>query len=84
MVAPTIFMMAISSFRLKVASLIVFCIMNTLTIKRMMIRATETMLTMFRTVIKPWAISREALTSAIPCTSRMRRMVSAMRVRSSI
>ena len=61
----------------------VFCMMNTLTTNKMAISTADTTLTMLRTVIKPWASSRESLTSAMPLTARMAASVSTMRDRSS-
>ena len=57
LVAPTMRMMAISSLRSKVVSLMVLEIMNTDTINKMAIRATHTTVATFRTVIKPLVIS---------------------------
>ena len=55
MFAPTIFMMAISSRRPKVASLMVLVMMNTDTNTSMTISTRETMLTMFLMVTKIFA-----------------------------
>ena len=57
LVAPTIRMMAISSRRSKVVSLMVLEMMNTDTTNKMTIRATHTTVATFRTVMKPPAIS---------------------------
>ena len=51
-VAPTIFMMAISSRRPNVASLMVLVMINRDTAMRITIKTTETTLTMFRNVMK--------------------------------
>ena len=57
LVAPTIRMMAISSRRSKVVSLMVLEMMNTDTTNKMAISATQTTVATFRTVMKPPAIS---------------------------
>ena len=57
LVAPTIFIMAISSRRSKVVSLMVLEMMNTDTTNKMAISATHTTVATFRTVTKPPAIS---------------------------
>ena len=67
-VAPTIFMMAISSRRSKVVSLMVLEMMNTEMISRMAIRAMLMTPAMLRTVMKPLEISWSARTLAIPST----------------
>ena len=55
LVAPTIFMMAISSRRSNVVSLMVLEMMNTDTSSRMAMRAMLMMLATLRTVVKPSA-----------------------------
>ena len=57
LVAPHIFIMAISSRRSKVVSLMVLEMMNTDTTNKMAISATHTTVATFRTVTKPPAIS---------------------------
>ena len=57
LVAPTIRMMALSSRRSKVVSLMVLEMMNTDTTNKMAISATHTTVATFRTVTKPPAIS---------------------------
>ena len=69
LLAPTIFMMAISSLRPKVASFIVLAMMKTETISSTTMRMSDTTETMFLTVMKPRLISRFAFTSAMPRTS---------------
>ena len=69
MVAPHIFMMAISSRRLKVASLMVLAIMNRLTANRITTRITATAPAMLRMTVKPSAISGADLVLATPVTS---------------
>ena len=61
LVAPTIRMMAISSRRSKVVRRMVLEIMNTDTTNKMAISATQTTVATFRRVMKPPAISSEAL-----------------------
>ena len=68
-VAPTIFMMAISSRRSKVVSLMVLEMMNTEMISRMAIRAMLMTLAMLRTVMKPLEMSWSARTLAMPSVS---------------
>ena len=53
LLAPTIFIMPISSRRLNVASLMVFCMMKMETMNRMTMRIIEITLAMLRTVMKP-------------------------------
>ena len=57
LVAPTMRMMAISSRRSKVVSLMVLEMMNTDTTSRMTINATHTTVAMLRTVMSPSEIS---------------------------
>ena len=86
LVAPTIFIMAISSRRSKVVSLMVLAMMNTDTRNRMAIRATLMMVAMLRMVMKPSLSSSYALTfpSPMPGTSSIKSAVSDIRDRSSI
>ena len=69
LVAPHIFIMAISSRRVKVASLMVLAMMememSTSITTRMMAKAVATL----RSMTKPSAISREACTLAMPSMS---------------
>ena len=67
--APTIFMMAISSRRVKVASLMVFVMMKKDTTISITISIREMTLTMFLAVMKPSAYSRCAFTLATPSTA---------------
>ena len=76
MLAPTIFMMAISSRRPKVASLMVLDMIKTDTNTRMTISTRDTTLTMLRTVTKKSAYSRWAKTFAIPSTASRSALVS--------
>ena len=66
LLAPTIFMMAISSLRVNVASLMVLDIMNSDTTRSTTIRIAVMTLTTLRTVMKPFAMLTSALTSATP------------------
>ena len=68
-VAPTIFMMAISSRRSKVVSLMVLEMMNSDTISKMAIRAIEMAPATLRTVTKPAEITSSARTSSMPATA---------------
>ena len=65
-VAPTIFMMAISSLREYMASLTVLEMMNSETTNRTVTMTSEAMFSTFCTVWKPSAISKCATTSATP------------------
>ena len=73
-------MMAISSRRVKVASLIVLLMMKKLTIMRMIIRASEMRLTTLRTEINASAYSICAFTSATPSTASMSGFVCSIRL----
>ena len=68
-VAPTIFMIAISSRRSKVVSLIVLEMMNTDTSSRIAMSAMHTIPATLRSVIKPPAISSSTRTPPTPCVS---------------
>ena len=83
LVAPTIFMIAISSLRPKVVSLMVFDMMKTATIKSITMRMIETAATTFRKVTMPFEISIGALTSSMPVTCPICVCVSCMRLMSS-
>ena len=66
LVAPTIFMMAISSRRSNVVSLMVLLMMNTDTNSSMAISATEMTPATLRTVVKPLATASSARALAMP------------------
>ena len=66
LVAPTIFMMAISSRRSKVVSLMVLEMMNTDTSSNMAMRAMEMTPATLRTVVKPLATASSARALAMP------------------
>ena len=67
-VAPTIFIMAISSRRSNVVSLMVFEMMKTDTSSKIAMSAMHTTLATFRSVIKPPAMSSSTRTLATPST----------------
>ena len=66
LVAPTIFMMAISSRRSNVVSLMVLLMMNTDTNSSMAISATEMTPATLRTVVKPLATASSARALSMP------------------
>ena len=68
-VAPTIFMMAISSLRSKVVSLMVLEMMNSDTTSSTAMRAKEMIWATLRTVMKPVVMASSARTLSMPSTS---------------
>ena len=81
-VAPTIFIMAISSRRSKVVSLMVLEMMNTETTNNIAMSAMHTTPATFRSVMKPSARFSSARASAIPVTFLTASRVSSIRPRS--
>ena len=77
--APHIFMMAISSLRLKVASLMVLEMMKSDTSSRITTKMTATAPAMLRTTTKPSAISSSARTLAMPAVPSTCATVSSIR-----
>ena len=75
-VAPTIFMMAISSRRSKVVSLMVLEMMNSDTISSIAISTMEITPATLRTVIKPAEMTSSARTSSMPCIASTAAFVS--------
>ena len=79
LVAPTIFIIAISSRRSKVVSLMVLEIINTDTSSSMAISAMEITPATLRTVVKPFATASSARALAIPGMDSTAAFVSIMR-----
>ena len=77
-VAPTIFMMAISSRRSNVVSLMVLEMINSDTISKMAISAMEIAPATLRIVMKPSEITSSARTSSMPDTASTSAFVSAI------